>query len=132
MTFENQYLTYAEYQDLGGTLEELPFNILELECRKIIDRRTQSRLVDADEIPNEVKVCLYKMIENVTSYQEGIIKAQKGISSENIDGYSISYMNSSEIENALKEQSTQMEELISVYLFGVIVNGEYLLYLGVN
>lgn len=132
MTFENQYLTYAEYQDLGGTLEELPFNILELECRKRIDRRTQNRLTSEDEIPDEVKVCLYKMIENITSYQEGINKAQKGISSENIDGYSITYMSSNEIENALKEQDTQMEELVSVYLFGVVVNGEHILYLGVN
>ena len=40
MTFDNQYLTYDEYDELGGTLEELPFNLLEYECRKITDRKT--------------------------------------------------------------------------------------------
>ena len=28
MEFNDQYLTYQEYADLGGTLEETPFNLL--------------------------------------------------------------------------------------------------------
>ena len=43
MTFDNQYLTYSEYQELGGTLAELPFNLLEYESRKIIDEKTLNR-----------------------------------------------------------------------------------------
>ena len=42
MTFEGQYLTYAEYQELGGSaIGVMPFNILEFEARKQIDIRTQ-------------------------------------------------------------------------------------------
>lgn len=41
MTFTNQYLNYNEYIELGGTLDELPFNLIEFECRKLIDERTQ-------------------------------------------------------------------------------------------
>ena len=41
--FSGQYLTYLEYQSLGGTLEETPFNLLEYEARKQIDLRTQRR-----------------------------------------------------------------------------------------
>ena len=38
MTFENQYLTYAEYLALGGdTIGETPFNLLEYEARKQIN-----------------------------------------------------------------------------------------------
>ena len=55
MDFTNQYLTYEEYMVLGGTLEEVPFNELEYECRRIIDSRTQNRLKNADEIPEEVE-----------------------------------------------------------------------------
>ena len=29
MEFNNQYLSYEEYKTLGGTLGEMPFNILE-------------------------------------------------------------------------------------------------------
>ena len=55
MDFTNQYLTYQEYQGLGGTLQEVPFNELEFECERIIDSRTQNRLKSTDEIPQEVK-----------------------------------------------------------------------------
>ena len=44
MEFKNQYLTYLEYKNLGGTLGEMPFNLLEFKARKIIDERTLGRL----------------------------------------------------------------------------------------
>ena len=47
MEFEGQYLTYEEYIDLGGTLDLMPFNLLEFEARRKIDIRTQSRLKDS-------------------------------------------------------------------------------------
>ena len=59
MEFTKQYLTYEEYQELGGTLEETPFNILELEAQKNIDKYTFDRLKDLEEQINEVKICEY-------------------------------------------------------------------------
>ena len=59
----NQYLIYEEYTSLGGTLEEVPFNELEFECRRIIDSRTQNRLKKVDKIPEEVKMLVNKMIK---------------------------------------------------------------------
>ena len=50
MDFTNQYLSYDEYISLGGTLEEVPFNQLEYECRRIVDSKTQNRLKKADTI----------------------------------------------------------------------------------
>ena len=42
MTFEGQYLTYAEYTELGGSaIGEMPFNLLEFEARKKIDLKIQ-------------------------------------------------------------------------------------------
>ena len=34
MEFSGQYLNYEEYKSLGGTLDIMPFNILEFESRK--------------------------------------------------------------------------------------------------
>ena len=49
MTFDGQYLTYVEYQQLGGsTIGKMPFDLLEFEARKQIDIRTQNRLKDLD------------------------------------------------------------------------------------
>ena len=45
MEFKGQYLTYQEYKALGGTLDEMPFNLLEFNARKKIDERTFGRLI---------------------------------------------------------------------------------------
>lgn len=131
MEFTNQYLSYEEYEDLGGTLEEVPFNELEYECRRIIDSRTQNRLKDADEIPEEVKMLENKMIQDLQGYYVSLNKAQSGISSENTDGYSVSYISSNEISQIVSSNIDVLQDLVSTYLFGVIVNNEHLLYIGV-
>ena len=131
MDFTNQYLSYEEYIELGGTLDEVPFNELEFECRRIIDSRTQNRLKNADEIPQEVKLLENKMINTLQGYYVSLEKAQSGISSENTDGYSVSYISSNQISQLIQGKIDVLQELISTYLFGVIVNNEHLLYCGV-
>lgn len=131
MDFTNQYLSYQEYIELGGTLEEVPFNELEYECERIIDSRTQNRLKNAEEIPQEVKMLEYKMLENLQGYYKTLKNAQSGISSENTDGYSVTYIPSNQIGQLVQGNIEILQDLISTYLFGVIVNNEHLIYLGV-
>jgi hypothetical protein len=131
MDFTNQYLTYQEYKDLGGTLEEVPFNQLEYECERIIDSRTQSRLKKVEDIPQEVKMLEYKMLDILQQYYNSLKNAQDGVHSENTDGYSITYISSSEISQLIENKSNEFQDLISTYLYGVIVNNEHLIYLGV-
>lgn len=88
MEFSNQYLTYEEYTKLGGTLEEMPFNILEFKARKQIDNATFNRLVDLKEQKQETKLCIYDLINTINQYSN----TEQGIkASESIDGYSVSY-----------------------------------------
>ena len=131
MDFTNQYLTYQEYQELGGTLQQVPFNELEFECERIIDSRTQNRLKNTNAIPQEVKLVIFKMIDNIQAYYISLKKAQSGISSENTDGYSVTYISSNDIGQLIENQNDNLQDLISTYLYGVIVNNEHILYLGV-
>lgn len=131
MDFTNQYLSYEEYQELEGTLEEVPFNELEYECRRIIDSRTQNRLKNADEIPQEVKMLENKMIQTLQGYYVSLNKAQSGVASENTDGYSVSYISSNQISQLIEGKIDVLQDLVSTYLFGVVVNNEHLLYCGV-
>ena len=131
MDFTNQYLSYEEYQELEGTLDEVPFNELEFECRRIIDSRTQNKLKNADEIPEEVKMLENKMIQTLQGYYISLEKAQSGVASENTDGYSVSYISSNQISQLIEGKIDVLQDLISEYLFGVIVNNEHLLYCGV-
>ena len=129
MEFNNQYLTYEEYKSLGGTLGEMPFNILELKARQIINERTQNRLKDVEKIPHEVKICVYDLIQIINKYNNLNNSTSSNISSENTDGYSVTYKSGTEMTT---EQKAQLEDVMLTDLYGVVVNGEAILYLGAN
>lgn len=126
------YLTYEKYRSLGGTLDLMPFNLLEFEAERKIDERTQNRLKDAEEIPEEVKMCMFRLIDLMTTYDEQLSNATKGIASENIDGYSVSYITGSQANEIIKSKINEINDIITTYLFGVVVNGEHVLYLGIK
>lgn len=125
MEFSGQYLTYEEYKGLGGTLDLMPFNLLEYEARNQIDLRTKNRLVNEIEIPQKVKICEFKLIKKINSYI--IENANGNIASENIDGYSINYNQASDI---VKSKNTELNDIMLSDLYGVIVNGEHIIYNG--
>lgn len=106
MEFNGQYLNYDEYVELGGHLEEMPFNLLELEVRTNIDRETQLRLKTQKKIPNQVKVCIYNLV-NAMAY-DGNYK-----------------------DATTSERQQYIDKVIYDSLTGVIVNGTPLTYRGV-
>lgn len=129
MEFNNQYLTYEDYKSLGGTLGEMPFNILELKARQVINERTQNRLKDIEKIPQEVKICVYDLIQTINKYNNLNNSTSSNISSENIDGYSVTYKSGTELT---EEQKKQYDDVMETDLYGVIVDNTPILYLGVN
>ena len=135
MTFEGQYLTYAEYQQLGGSaIGEMPFNLLEFESRRQIDIRTFNRVKSLEEIPQEVKLCVYNLINSISGYANSTnnIATNGNIKSENTDGYSIQYISAGEISEVVKSKNAEIEDIIRTYLLGVIINDEHLMYCGVE
>lgn len=135
MEFKGQYLTYAEYRDLGGTLDITPFNLLEIEARRKIDIETQNRLKNAtsDTVPQEVKLCIFNLVKTIDNYASSIESATENgnIASESIDGYSVSYVKSAQIKDIISSKSVEIDDIIRTYLLGVIYNNEHLMYLGV-
>ena len=107
MEFEGQYLTYDEYKAMGGLLDQTPFNLLEFEARKEVDKYTFNRLVNLETQNQEVKLCIYALIEQINSNKANL----NGVASESTDGYSISYtsQNTSEI-------SQKTRNIIETYL----------------
>ena len=129
MEFEGQYLTYQEYQLLGGTLEEMPFNLLEFNARKKIDERTFGRLVDKGQEYKEVKLCIYNMIITLNSYSSYDTQ-NKAISSESTDGYSISY--GTPQKSTTEAKNSELEDVIDTYLSNLIVDDVSVLYRGAD
>ena len=75
------YITYAEYQNFGGTVSSSDFTNLELKAERKLDYYTQDRLKTVTTIISEVKELMTEFINrmsvpalngNVTSYSNGI------------------------------------------------------------
>lgn len=129
MEFEGQYLTYQEYKALGGTLDEMPFNLLEFNARMKIDERTFGRLVDKGKEYKEVKLCVYNMITTLNSYSSYDTQ-NKAISSESTDGYSISY--GTPQKSTTEAKNSELEDVIDTYLSNLIVDDVPVLYRGAD
>ena len=129
MEFEGQYLTYQEYLALGGTLEEMPFNLLEFNARKKIDERTFGRLIDKGQEYKEVKLCEFNMITTLNSYSSYDTQ-NKAISSENTDGYSISY--GTPQKSVTEAKNSELEDIMNSYLANVVIDNVPVLYRGAD
>ena len=124
-----QYLTYAEYQEYGGTLSETSFNLLEFKSRKRIDYLTDSRVQNMAEIPEAVKMCMMCLIslESKVGIQAQVEKPV--VTSFNNDGYSESYGKTLGVTDADKSMNAAVAE----YLYGETDDNDVpLLYRGVN
>lgn len=127
MEFSGQYLEYTEYTALGGTIDQTPFNLLEYNARKKIDERTFGRLQNLDNIPEEVKICTFELINVLNSYSISETE-NKAISSENIDGYSISYNTPN--KSITEAKNSELEAIINTYLSNTEVDNIPVLYRG--
>lgn len=135
MTFEGQYLTKDEYIALGGNpdIGDMPFNLLEFEARKQIDSRTLNRLKNGKNIPQEVKLCEYALINSINEFNNSINTASANgkLASENTDGYSTTFITAGQISDIVKSKQSEIDDIIRTYLLGVVYNGEHLMYCGV-
>lgn len=130
MELKGQYLTYAEYKELGGTLvKQVLFDLLEYDVRKKIDKETFGRLINTDSIPTEVKMCVFKMVDIEDKYQP-LETQNKTVASENTDGYSISYRNL-EISD-IEAKSKELDSVINEYLSNVKIDDVPVLYRGLD
>ena len=136
MDYSGQYLTYEDYTTLGGTLAEASFNLLEFEARRKIDEKTFGRLRELDytDIPQEVKICDFKLINSLGNYEQttGNASSNGNVASENTDGYSISYINATQVGEIVKSKNAELDDIIKTYLLGIIVDGQHIMYCGVE
>ena len=133
------YLTYAEYQNMGGTLEESPFNDFEFQAEAQINYATFGRLKTDNNIPDEVKR-LTKYLIDLLDKQAAALSLGKSISSsagpgayvtsQSNDGVSVSYSGMAPTDLATMCK-TELQNAVKNYLEGVKNEaGHKLLYRG--
>ncbi len=130
------YLTYQEYKDFGGTLDEPNFNRFEFQAEAEINYATFNRLKNDRVIPVEVKRLTFYLLDLVEkkaaafSLGKGAEGTSAYITSQSNDGVSISYngMSPSDLIKLCKEDFLNS---IRSYLDGVTNEaGRKLLYRG--
>lgn len=111
-----QYLTYEEYLDWGGTLDEGMFNQAEIKARARIDAMTMGRVKAMAEIPEQVKAAMMDCISVDQTYSASAQASSPIAASFTTDGYSESY-GSAESRTAVVEK--QLTDSILTLLDGV-------------
>ena len=122
------YLTYAEYEDMGGQIsEETAFQQLEFEARTIIDWWTFNRLQNETNYPEAVKRCMLALISLLETRQKAMVvdgqsqsdgSVTAGIASESNDGVSASY-NTLSAKDAVDAVGDRLETTVRMYLANV-------------
>lgn len=116
------YLSYTEFTNMGGKLDEDEFNTLEYDSEMIINWYTFNRLKNEVEIPNDVKQCIYRLIPLIKLKQSSITPGANEdnlttfpIVSQSNDGVSTTYnvLNSSDV---IKSCQTEITNIIKMYL----------------
>ena len=142
MDMSPRYLTYDEYTEVGGTLEETEFNYYAYEAESYIDWYTFNRLHNNTQIPDAVKRCevyLIKFIQERLSVLGISANGDSGSNAKNPimsmmsqsnDGVSVSYGNMS-AKDAEASLNKEVEQTIQRQLAGVTNElGRKLLYRG--
>ena len=124
------YLSYEEYQALGGKLAEEAFSLAEIKARKRIDALTMGRVAYMAEVPEEVKAAMMEIIAVDATYSASAQAAAPVVASFSTDGYSESYGGAESRTAALEAQLTASIETL---LDGVVDDfGVPLLFAGVS
>ena len=138
-----KYLTYDEYLDMGGELDETLFDSLSLDAQAYIDWHTFNRLWKeewrTEDIMERVKICMFQLIKllevkssviapDVSS--TGGINVNAQLMSQANDGVSATYAVLS--GNALYEKTKEeIDDTIKRYLNGLMNSmGRSILYRG--
>lgn len=119
MDFDNQYLEYREYTKLGGKIQKESFNLLEYKAEKEVNLKTKNRFrkKEIDEFPQELKFCIYELIDVISN------EDNSNILSESVGSYNVTRMTKQDIEK-------NKNIIIKKYLSDVKVDGVYVLYCG--
>ena len=134
------YLTYSEYQDMGGTLDEVTFNDLEFEAEALVNWYTFNRFKQDTTFPTELKR-LMKYLISMAAFQKNMLSAsgavsgnsqvQGAIASQSNDGVSVSY-NTLSAKELVEDIKADSKDAIEKYLNGVKNEaGRVVLYRGV-
>ena len=101
-----QYLTYEQYQEWGGTLDESAFNLAEIKARARVDALTMGRVKAMTEVPEQVQAAMMEIITVDGTFSASAQASSPVAASFTTDGYSESYGSAESRTAAIEKQLT--------------------------
>lgn len=119
VTYNPKYLTYEDYQSLGGELEESEFNSLEFKAETKVNWYTFNRLENDTTFDDKVPLCIFEIIK-ILNQNELALKGLNADGSISIlrqsnDGVTTDYNNLSPSEFT-ERVDKMIEDTIHQYL----------------
>ena len=119
MKFDNLYLEYNEYTKLGGKISKESFNLLEYKAEKKIDELTFNRFRKIEDYPDELKLCVFELIDVISK------EDNSNILSESVGSYNVTKLSKKDIEK-------NKELIIKQCLSQTKIDDVYVLYRGAD
>lgn len=121
------YLTYDEYEEIGGTIDSAAFNRNIDRACAMVDVRTQSRLQKFETIPDIVKVVCRDLVEYITEN-----KVEKpNVSSRSQSAGGVSESESYTVKTAT-DFSSDLDRIFEALIPVETANGVSIMYRGVQ
>ena len=121
------YLTYTEYKEIGGTLDETAFNRNIDRACGIIDNATHNRIECMAEVPQRAKALCRDLVEYLARYSTSDMVVSSRSQSAGGVSESESYVTKTDVE-----LQADIDNMIADYLMAETDdNGTPLLYRGV-
>ena len=120
------YLTYTEYKEIGGTLEETAFNRNIDRACGIIDNATHNRIECMADVPQRAKALCRDLVE----YLANDFGSSKQVSNHSQSAGGVSESESFVIRS-IEERAGEIDDMVKDYLLNEVdKNGTPLLYRG--
>ena len=133
--YNPRYLTFIDYQELGGTLTEEEFNPLEFKAETKVDWYTFNRLAKDTTFDNKIPLCVKEIIailQRLENAKNGLnADGSVSIVKQSNDGVSTDY-NALSPSETIDKAEKEIEETIKLYLYKVKNEaGKIILYRGI-
>lgn len=111
------YLTYFEYQEMGGALDNAAFKRFSFRAESLLNQYTYRRLIGEKDIPDAVKSVMFELI-SIAEQQEQELSNKGAVTSYSNDGVSETYSTMSP-DTVYQSLGSQVSNIITQGLSGV-------------
>lgn len=127
------YLTYEEYLQMGGDMNDSLFPRFEMKARKRIDVMTFGRLQGESEVRECVKHCMFELVQALHEDETNVGFSGREITSMSNDGVSVTYASGNSQTGTQNGSGARYADIVRTWLMGETdAYGNNILYAGVS